>query len=208
MPSARKLARKSANQASSPPPRSDAVRNRALVLDAAAAVFADGGPDASTEEIARRAGVGVGTVFRHFPTKETLLGAVLEQMFEGLAEVARQSLDASDVELGFFLTLHRLVDGAATKMAVADALSRAGVPLRYSSWAEPLRAALADLLARAHAAGAVRDDVGVAELMAVLIAASRAAQFAAKDRGLRKRVVSMVLDGLRRPGSLAVRRED
>jgi len=188
--------------------RADAARNRGLVLDAAAAVFADGGPDSSTEEIARRAGVGVGTVFRHFPTKETLLGAVLEQMFEGLAEVAKQGLDASDVELGFFLTLHRLVDGAAAKMAVADALSRAGVPLRYSSWAEALRAALADLLARARAAGAVRDDVGVAELMAVLIAASRAAQFAGKDRGLRKRVVSMVLDGLRRPGSSAVRLKD
>ena len=208
MPSARKSARKSASQPPSPPLRADAARNRGLVLDAAAAVFADGGPDSSTEEIARRAGVGVGTVFRHFPTKETLLGAVLEQMFEGLAEVARRGLDASDVERGFFLTLHRLVDGAAAKMAVADALSRAGVPLRYSSWAEPLRAALADLLAQTHAAGAVRDDVGVAELMAVLIAASRAAQFAGKDGGLRRRVVSMVLDGLRRPGSSAVRQED
>jgi AcrR family transcriptional regulator len=175
------------------------------VLDAAAAVFAEGGADASTEEIARRAGVGVGTVFRHFPTKETLLGAVLEQMFDGLAEIARQGLAASDVELGFFVTLHRLVDGAAAKMAVADALSRAGAPLRYSSWAEPLRAALADLLSRAHAASAVRDDVGVAELMAVLIAASRAAQFAGKDRGLRKRVVTIVLDGLRRATAVAVR---
>jgi len=201
-------ARKSASQPPSPPLRADAARNRGLVLDAAAAVFADGGPDASTEEIARRAGVGVGTVFRHFPTKEVLLGAVLEQMFEGLAEVARQGLDASDVELGFFLTLHRLVDGAATKMAVADALSRAGVPLRYSSWAEPLRAALADLLSRAHEAGALRDDVGVAELMAVLIAASRAAQFAGKDRGLRKRAVSIVLDGLRRANSSTVRPKD
>jgi len=201
-------ARKSASQPPSPPLRADAARNRGLVLDAAAAVFAEGGPDASTEEIARRAGVGVGTVFRHFPTKETLLGAVLEQMFEGLAEVARQGLDASDVELGFFLTLHRLVDGAATKMAVADALSRAGVPLRYSSWAEPLRAALADLLSRAHEAGALRDDVGVAELMAVLIAASRAAQFAGKDRGLRKRAVSIVLDGLRRANSSTVRPKD
>ena len=201
-------ARKSASQPPSPPMRADAARNRGLVLDAAAAVFADGGPDSSTEEIARRAGVGVGTVFRHFPTKETLLGAVLEQMFEGLAEVAKQGLDASDVELGFFLTLHRLVDGAATKMAVADALSRAGVPLRYSSWAEPLRAALADLLSRAHEAGALRDDVGVAELMAVLIAASRAAQFAGKDRGLRKRAVSMVLDGLRRANSSTVRPKD
>jgi AcrR family transcriptional regulator len=178
------------------------------VLDAAAAVFADGGPDSSTEEIARRAGVGVGTVFRHFPTKEMLLGAVLEQMFEGLAEIARQGLDANDVELGFFLTLHRLVDGAAAKMAVADALSRAGGKLRYSSWAEPLREALADLLSRAHAAGALREDVGVAELMAVLIAASRAAQFAGKDRGFRKRVVSMVLDGLQRAGSSAVQRRD
>jgi AcrR family transcriptional regulator len=208
MPSARKSARKSTSQPPPPPLRADAARNRGLVLDAAAAVFADGGPDSSTEEIARRAGVGVGTVFRHFPTKEMLLGAVLEQMFEGLAEIARQGLDANDVELGFFLTLHRLVDGAAAKMAVADALSRAGGKLRYSSWAEPLREALADLLSRAHAAGALREDVGVAELMAVLIAASRAAQFAGKDRGFRKRVVSMVLDGLQRAGSSAVQRRD
>jgi AcrR family transcriptional regulator len=199
------MPRQPSRQSPPPPLRSDAARNRGLVLDAAAAVFAEGGADASTEEIARRAGVGVGTVFRHFPTKETLLGAVLEQMFDGLAEIARQGLAASDVELGFFVTLHRLVDGAAAKMAVADALSRAGAPLRYSSWAEPLRAALADLLSRAHAASAVRDDVGVAELMAVLIAASRAAQFAGKDRGLRKRVVSIVLDGLRRAAAVPVR---
>jgi AcrR family transcriptional regulator len=175
------------------------------VLDAAAAAFAEGGADASTEEIARRAGVGVGTVFRHFPTKDVLLGAVLERMFDRLAEVARQGLETSDVERGFFLTLHRLVDGAAAKMAIADALSRAGVPLRYSSWAEPLRSALADLLSRAHAADALRDDVGVAELMAVLIAASRAAQFAGKDKGLRKRAVSVVLDGLRRSAAVAIR---
>jgi len=194
MPPARK------SPPTSPPPalRADAARNRELVLDAAAAVFAEGGADASTEEIARRAGVGVGTVFRHFPTKELLLGAVLERMFHALAMVARRAPETSDVEVDFFVTLHRLVDGAAAKMAVADALSRAGVPLRYSSWAEPLREALADLLSRAHAARALRDDVGVAELMAVLIAASRAAQFAGKEKGLRKRVVSIVLDGLRR----------
>jgi AcrR family transcriptional regulator len=193
MPSARK-----SSPRSPPPLRADAARNRELVLDAAAAVFADGGPDASTEEIARRAGVGVGTVFRHFPTKELLLGAVLEQMFQALALVARRAPETSDVEVDFFVSLHRLVDGAAAKMAVADALSRAGVPLRYSSWAEPLREALADLLSRAHAARALRDDVGVPELMAVLIAASRAAQFAGKEKGLRKRVVTIVLDGLRR----------
>ena len=193
MPSARK------SSSTSPPPlRADAARNRELVLDAAAAVFAGGGPDASTEEIARRAGVGVGTVFRHFPTKELLLGAVLEQMFHALAVVARRASEARDVEVDFFVTLHRLVDGASAKMTVADALSRAGVPLRYSSWAEPLREALAELLSRAHAASALRDDVGVAELMAVLIAASRAAQFAGKEKGLRKRVVTIVLDGLRR----------
>jgi AcrR family transcriptional regulator len=197
--------RQPARQALTPSLRSDAARNRGLVLDAAAAVFAEGGAEASTEEIARRAGVGVGTVFRHFPTKEVLLGAVLERMFEGLAEVARQGLETSNVERDFFLTLHRLVDGASAKMAVADALSRAGVPLRYSSWAEPLRAALADLLSRAHVADALRDDVGVAELMAVLIAASRAAQFAGKDKGLRKRAVSIVLDGLRRPAAVAIR---
>jgi AcrR family transcriptional regulator len=183
-----------------PPPkvlRSDAAKNRDLVLEAALQVFGEEGADASTEAIASRAGVGVGTVFRHFPTKGLLLEAVLERMFERLNEQARKALDADDAGEALFDALRRIVDGAAAKKAVADALANAGVDIRRRAWAGPLRETLETLLSRAQAAGAARKDVGIVELMAVIAAASRAAEFAGNDRALRKCAVGVVLDGLR-----------
>ena len=180
-----------------PPLRADAARNRDRILDVAAEVFGEQGADAHTEEIAVRAGVGVGTVFRHFPTKAELLQAVLERMFEHLTEAARRGLEASDPGEAFFGALMRLVDGAAAKKAVADALSSAGVDPRKRAWAGPLRDALSELLGRAQAAGAVRADLSVTELMAVVVAASRAAEYAGKDKSLRRRCTALVLDGLR-----------
>jgi AcrR family transcriptional regulator len=177
--------------------RSDAARNRELVLDAAAAVFSEGGTNASTEEVARLAGVGVGTVFRHFPTKEMLLAAVLERMFERLTDAARHGLDAADAGKALFDVIDGIVHAAAVKKALADALSSAGVDLRRRSWAGPLRETLAQLLLRAQCVGAAREDVGITELMAVIVAASRVAEFAGNDSALRKRAIAVVFDGLR-----------
>ena len=156
-----------------------------------------GEPTPLPRRFAARAGVGVGTVFRHFPTKAELLEAVLDRMFERLTDAARRGLEESDPGEAFFRALMHLVDGAAAKKAVADALSSAGVDLRKRTWAGPLRTALSDLLARAQAAGGVRSDMGVAELMAVVVAASRAAEYAGKDKTLRRRCTALVLDGLR-----------
>jgi AcrR family transcriptional regulator len=169
--------------------RSDSVKNRAAVLDAATAVFAQHGADASTEQIAARAGVGVGTVFRHFPTKNELLEAVLARMLEELAAFARARLDDKDAGDAFFRALERVVDAAHAKKAVADGLISAGVEIRRRAWAAGLREAVAALLARAQKKKAVRDDVTIDHVMALVAAASRAQD---------ETVVAVIFDGLRR----------
>ncbi|MEU5881078.1 helix-turn-helix domain-containing protein [Spirillospora sp. NPDC047279] len=159
------------------PLRADAARNRAKILQTAEAVFAELGTSASTEEIARRAGVGIGTVFRHFPTKESLLEAVLAELVRGLAEEADALLAADDPEAAFFTFFTGVVQRSTAKNAVMQALAAAGVATATDSdTAGRLRAALATLLERAQHAGAVRADIGVREVMALLVAASRAVE--------------------------------
>jgi AcrR family transcriptional regulator len=167
------------------------------VLEAAEKVFGDEGTDASTEVIARRAGVGAGTVFRHFPTKEKLLEAVLERMALRLDAAARRCLDTKDPGGALFSALHHLVESTAAKKAVIDALSGAGVDVRAYPSLSRLWETVGELLSRAQAVGAARRDVGIRELVAVVIGAARAAQFARQDRALRDRVIGVVLDGLR-----------
>jgi AcrR family transcriptional regulator len=174
------------------PLRADARRNRARVLDAADEVFATKGVGASTEEVAKRAGVGIGTVFRHFPTKEALLEAVLVARFGRLAEEARGLSGAEDAGAAFFGFLTAIVDQSAAKNAFAGALAQAGVDVEAAlgrAGAE-LWEALGVLLTRAQAAGAVRADAEVAQVVAVLVGASRAADYSPS-------AVPLILDGLR-----------
>src|SRR3569833_2614032 len=153
------------------PLRADALRNRGKVLQAAEAVFDAWGTTASTEEVARAAGVGIGTVFRHFPPKETLLEAVY---------------------------VARMVVHAATKNAFSAALMLAGVDVRETTaeTGRELKRALAALLGRAQEAGAVRRDVGVAEVMTLLVGAARAAEHGTDPR-VHERALAVVFDGLR-----------
>jgi AcrR family transcriptional regulator len=181
------------------PLRTDARKNRARLLEAAETVLAVRGPSASTEEIARAAGVGAGTLFRHFPTKEALLEAILIDRLHRLTEQARALATAPDPGAAFFSFFTRMVDQSATKKAFADALSAAGVDVKsvVSPAARDLRRAIATLLARAQKTAAVRDDVHVAEVMALLVGTARAAEHAAGDRALQSRTLTVVLDGLR-----------
>jgi len=177
------------------PLRADARRNRARLLDVADQVFTERGVGASTEEIARAAGVGIGTVFRHFPTKEALLAAVLAARLERLAAEAEAL--AADPDPGAALDqLVRVVVGhARAKNAYADALGGdiSGVKEEVRG---RLRDAVAALLARAQAAGAVRAELRPADLMALLVGASRAVEHTA-DAPARERVLGVVLAGLR-----------
>ncbi|GAA1804511.1 helix-turn-helix domain-containing protein [Actinomadura chokoriensis] len=191
--------------ASGRPLRADALRNRAKVLAAAEEVFAVQGTSASTEEVARKAGVGIGTVFRHFPTKESLLEAVLVALLERLAAEAEELRSAADPGAAFFGFFTRVVSRAATKQAVAEALAKAGVDARQATGAAGpgLRAALGVLLERAQEAGAVRRDVGAGQVMALLAGIS----YAAGRAGAREGVLRIAFDGLRPcPGQAPARR--
>jgi AcrR family transcriptional regulator len=181
--------------------RADARRNRARVLEAAEAVFAAAGTSASTEEIARRAGVGVGTVFRHFPTKEALLRAILEERLTVLAAEAEALASSPDPGAALRGLFTRMVEQSAAKRTYADALADAGLDLSAAlpEAARRTRSALAALLASAQRAGAVRADVGVAELLALVVGASRAAEYAGWDREVGRRTLQVVFDGLRPP---------
>jgi AcrR family transcriptional regulator len=217
------------------PLRADALRNRARVLEAAHAAFAADGLAVPLDEIARRAGVGAGTVYRHFATKEALFEAVIADHLEALAAAGRAALDGLDVsaagagdqsaadgeagseprradggvqddETGpvrdpgeaFFGFLRLVVANAGAKMDLADALIGAGVDLRQASYtaADELRAVLAELLARAQAAGAVRADVYDADLHAIAAAAVTAERRVAPD-GDPGRLTRIICDGLR-----------
>jgi AcrR family transcriptional regulator len=182
--------------------RSDAQRNRTRLLEVAEQVLAERGTAASTEEIAARAGVGVATVFRHFPTKELLLEAVLVKMFDALVEGATAKLEEEDAGRAFFDVLTHIVEQSPAKKAVVDALSESGVDVRKRAWAGGLRDAITKLLTRAQKAKAVRGDVGIDEVMAVVVGASRAVEHLAHaDAVVRKRTLGILLGSLRSPSS-------
>jgi AcrR family transcriptional regulator len=184
------------------PLRADARRNRARVLAAAEAVFAAKGTSAPTEEVAREAGVGVGTVFRHFPTKEELLQAVLYARMHRFADEAEVAATADDPGAGFFTFLVGWVEMSSAKNAYSDALAAAGIaiPSAGSILGARLIGALGTVLSRAQEVGAVREDIGVGELIPVIIGASRAAEYIGGDSDLRARTIAIMFDGLREVG--------
>jgi AcrR family transcriptional regulator len=185
------------------PLRSDARRNRAKLLDVAEEVFAEKGTSASTEEVARRAGVGIGTVFRHFPTKHDLLEAVFAAGLRRLADDAAELGAAEDPGGAFFAFFTRMVDYAREKNAFTDALSSAGVDVRdiTSPIKEDFHRSVTALLTRAQEAGAVRPDIGFPEVITLLVGASHAAQHPVTAPDVRHRALVVVLDGLRPHGA-------
>jgi AcrR family transcriptional regulator len=152
-------------------PRADALRNRERLLDAAKAVFSAGGPDASLEAVARRADVGIGTLYRHFPTREALYEAVYRHEVEQLSELAEQlKSDASPVE-ALRRWLRSNVEFVATKKGMSAALALAAQTnseLMAFSY-DRLTRAVGALLDRAVAQGEIRGDLGPEDLLRALI---------------------------------------
>jgi AcrR family transcriptional regulator len=184
--------------------RADARRNRARLLEAAEQVFADRGIGASTEEVARQAGVGIGTVFRHFPTKAELLEAVFVGRLTRLGERAAALSESEEPGPAFFTFVALVVDQAPAKNAFADALAAAGVNVQAvaSGVSGEFARAMTVLLSNAQRAGVVRPDIGVGELKAVLVGASRAVEQGGDDPATRARILAVMLDGLRPPARL------
>jgi AcrR family transcriptional regulator len=174
------------------PLRADAARNREKVLRAAREVFAESGYGVPLDEIAARAGVGPGTVYRHFPAKEALFEAVVAARVEDLVADARARADAADPGAAFFGYLARIAEESAAKRDLPDAISIAG------SLRDDLHAALDLLLCRAQQAGAVRAEVRTSDLI-VLLKGMFASLAGSTDPALRELVFAVLADGLRPP---------
>jgi AcrR family transcriptional regulator len=177
--------------------RSDARRNRARILAAAEEVFSEQGPSASTEEVARRAGVAIGTVFRHFPAKDDLLRAIMKDLLQRLAGEAAALAADGDPATALFEFFARLVGQAAAKKTVVDLLARAGTEVRVAEPVQTLRGGIAGLLALAQQAGAVRQDARIAEVIALLTSTCQGALQSGWDDDLQRRVLAVIFDGLR-----------
>ncbi len=152
-------------------PRADAIRNRERVLEAAKAVFSAGGAEASLEAVARQAGVGIGTLYRHFPTREALYEAVYRREVEQLGELA-ESLkhDAKPVDaLRRWLASNIAFVATKKGMAAALALAAHGLPELHSFSFDRLTKAIGTLLERGIAAGEIRADVSAEDLLRALV---------------------------------------
>ncbi|WP_327144492.1 TetR/AcrR family transcriptional regulator [Nocardia sp. NBC_01327] len=178
------------------PLRADARRNRERVLAAAQEAFAAEGISVPLDEIARRAGVGAGTVYRHFPTKEALFEAAMVDRVERMTSSAREALTAENAGDAFFDFLQHMVAGGGVKRDLADALGpqRANA---YEGLARELQTAIGELLSRAQQAGAVRADIGLAELMTILKGFFVAVHIDNANSGLQERAFAVITDGLR-----------
>jgi AcrR family transcriptional regulator len=173
--------------------RADARRNRARILAAAEAVFAEKGPSASTEEVAERAGVAIGTIFRHFPTKQALLQAIMKELLSRLTQEAASLSDDG----ALFTFFARLVEQAAHQKTVIELLGQNGIDLPMADAVRPLRQEIDELLRRAQQAGAVRPDVRLDEVMALLAATCQGALQGGWDLDLQRRTLAIVFTGLR-----------
>jgi len=177
------------------PQRADARRNRERILAAAREAFAAHGADAQMDDVARRAGVGVGTVYRHFPTKEALMGELIAQRFGTFVENAREALAIADPWEAFAGLLLRNAELMARDVAVQQALMG-----WHASWelAEPNRCALdeigAVLIARGIKAGVLRSDLSVQDIGMLMCGVSSTMSIERFDW---RRHLEIVLDGLR-----------
>jgi AcrR family transcriptional regulator len=177
--------------------RADAARNRARVLDVAYETFAAEGLSVPVDEIARRAGVGAGTVYRHFPAKEDLFRAVIVERFRGIVDNGRALLAEADPGEALFLFLRSMVlQWGATDKGLVDALAGLGIDVNgvVHDAEHEFLGMLGDLLAAAQRAGAARSDVSVPDVKALLVGCQAMQSY---NADVAERVIDVVVDGLR-----------
>ena len=179
------------------PLRADAARNRARVLETAYETFAAEGLAVPIDEIARRAGVGAGTVYRHFPTKEDLFRAVVDSRIRHIIDQGRGLLDDPGPGEALFAFLRSMVlDWGATDQGLVEALAGMGIDVdSVNPDADAaFRGLLGELLSAAQHARTVRADVDVAEIKALLVGCQAMQGY---DQARAERVTGVVIDGLR-----------
>ncbi len=182
-------------------PRADALRNRERLLEAAKTVFSAGGANASLEAVARQAGVGIGTLYRHFPTREALFEAVYRREVEHLADLAeRLGTEAAPVD-ALRRWMRSNVEFVATKKGMSAALALAATaasPGLSAYTFDSLAGAVGLLLRRAAQAGEVRADISPEDLLRVLIGICHTHDQPGWQENV-LRLVDVFVDGLCRP---------
>jgi AcrR family transcriptional regulator len=183
-------------------PRADAQRNRDGLLEAAKGAFAEAGAEASLDEIARRAGVGIGTLYRHFPTRDAIVEAVYRREVQQLAEAAPRLVGSLPPAEALRAWMGLFIDYIAAKKVIAPALKSlvGGGSALYADSSARINEAMALLVERARASGDIRPSADSADLLRALIG------FAYVNAGpdweaSARRLIDLLIDGLRSQGS-------
>jgi AcrR family transcriptional regulator len=181
-------------------PRADGQRNREKLLETAKQAFAEIGAEVSLDEIARRAGVGIGTLYRHFPTRDAIIEAVYRREVEQLAVAATRLLETLPPGAALHDWMRLFIDYIATKKVMASALSAiaGGAAAIYAASGPPITEAITLLVDRAAAAGDIRAGVEPLDLLYALVGLS----YANATPGWQAsalRLIDILMDGLRPP---------
>ena len=179
-------------------PRADARRNRDSLLEAAKAAFAEVGAEASLDEIARRAGVGIGTLYRHFPTRDAVVEAVYRREVQQLADAAPRLVESLPPAEALRAWMRLFIDYIAAKKVIAPALksSVGGGSAVYADSSVRINEAMALLVERARARGDIRPNANSADLLRALVGfayVNSAPDWEASAR----RLIDLLIDGLR-----------
>jgi AcrR family transcriptional regulator len=179
--------------------RRDARRNRERLVASARELFAQSGVDVSVEEITHHAGLGMGTLYRHFPTKEKLIDAVLEEAFAEIAAIAEEAAAAEDPWVGFTSFLERALTLHAANRGLKDVLATSErEQLRAEAMRARIRPLLRSMIERAQSEGSLRADFAVEDLPLLFWTSGRVIETtAAIAPGYWRRFLGLLLDGLR-----------
>ncbi|MGH2953556.1 MAG: TetR/AcrR family transcriptional regulator [Solirubrobacterales bacterium] len=180
--------------------RADAQRNRRKVLAAAAERFAEVGLEAQIDDIARAAEVGVGTVYRHFPTKEDLLQALADDRFEGLAAAAREGLSNTDPWAGFCDFMRYSAEVMAEDRGLSEAMDQRPGTCREAAEGAGLPALTAELVGRAQRSGELRQDLVPDDIPSLVCGLGRAVRANPGGKSMHwERYLEIMLAGMRAP---------
>jgi AcrR family transcriptional regulator len=150
-------------------PRADSVRNREILIEAAKAGFTEVGPEVSLEEIARRAGVGIGTLYRHFPTRDALISAVYQHELQQIADAADQLLATRAPGEALHQWMRLFVSYIGTKKLIAAALSPSTLSDLYAKSGSRITDCITQLAERARSSGDIRADVEPGDVLRGLV---------------------------------------
>jgi AcrR family transcriptional regulator len=180
------------------PLRADARRNRQKILAAAKVVFADRGREAQIDDVARRAEVGVGTVYRHFPTKEELLNALVVDWFDVVADYARERLEHDDPWNAFLEVMWFAGERGASDRAFSEIMAaRHDMPFTKCPGEEALGEIVAELMRRSQRAGKMRPDAMIDDIGLLMCGVGSASGVPHPVADAWRRHLAIALDGLR-----------